>query len=97
MKTLSRRDVLRVGASAAAFPLAGSLSPAFAADKLTIGFISPITGPLGGFGQTDGFVLAAARKALANGLTIGGKAYAVEILTGTHNLIHPAPDNWPKI
>jgi|SRR5665213_103410 len=80
MQKLSRRNLLAVGVSAAALPLAGRFSPAFAADKLTIGFISPITGPLGGFGQTDGFVLAAARKALANGLTIGGKNYAVEIL-----------------
>jgi branched-chain amino acid transport system substrate-binding protein len=80
MKKLSRREVLLAGAGAAALPLSGSFSPAFAADKLTIGFISPITGPLGGFGQTDGFVLAAARKALEKGLTIGGKTYAVEIL-----------------
>lgn len=80
MKKLSRRDVLLAGAGAAALPLSGSLSPAFAADKLTIGFISPITGPLGGFGETDGFVLAAARKALEKGLSIGGKTYAVEIL-----------------
>ena len=80
MKKLNRRDVLLAGVGAATLPLSGALSPAFAADKLTIGFISPITGPLGGFGQTDGFVLAAARKALEKGLTIGGKTYAVEIL-----------------
>ncbi len=80
MKNLTRREILLVGAGAAALPLATRISPAFAADKLTIGFISPITGPLGGFGQTDGFVLAAARKALEKGLTIGGKTYAVEIL-----------------
>jgi branched-chain amino acid transport system substrate-binding protein len=80
MKKLNRRDVLLAGAGAAALPLSGAMSPVFAADKLTIGFISPITGPLGGFGQTDGFVLAEARKALEKGLTIGGKTYAVEIL-----------------
>ena len=48
MQKLSRRNLLAVGVSAAALPLAGRFSPAFAADKLTIGFISPITGPLGG-------------------------------------------------
>ena len=80
MKKLSRRDVLLAGAGAAALPLSGAFSPAFAADKLTIGFISPITGPLGGFGQTDGYVLSVVRKALEKGLTIGGKTYAVEIL-----------------
>jgi branched-chain amino acid transport system substrate-binding protein len=80
MTKLNRRDLLLAGAGAAALPLSGTFSPAFAADKITIGFISPITGPLGGFGQTDGFVLAHARKALEKGLTIGGKTYAVEIL-----------------
>jgi branched-chain amino acid transport system substrate-binding protein len=80
MKKLNRREVLLAGAGAAALPLSGTLSPAFAADKITIGFISPITGPLAGFGQTDAFVLAHARKALEKGLTIGGKTYAVEIL-----------------
>jgi branched-chain amino acid transport system substrate-binding protein len=80
MKKLNRRDLLLAGAGAAALPLSGTFSPAFAADKITIGFISPITGPLGGFGQTDGFVLAHARKALEKGLTIGGKTYEVEIL-----------------
>jgi branched-chain amino acid transport system substrate-binding protein len=57
MKKLSRREVLASGIAASALPLSGVLSPAFAANKLTIGFISPITGPLGGFGQTDGHVL----------------------------------------
>ncbi len=80
MKILNRRDVLLAGAGAAALPLSGTFSPAFAADKLTVGFISPITGPLGGFGQTDGHVLALVRKALEKGLAIGGKTYAVEIL-----------------
>jgi branched-chain amino acid transport system substrate-binding protein len=80
MTKLTRRDLLLASAGAAALPLSGTFSPAFAADKLTIGFISPITGPLGGFGQTDGFVLSVVRKALEKGLTIGGKTYAVEIL-----------------
>jgi branched-chain amino acid transport system substrate-binding protein len=78
---LSRRDLLLASATGAlSMPVLGGLSPAFAADKITIGFISPITGPLGGFGETDGHVLALARKALEKGLTIGGKTYAVEIL-----------------
>ena len=78
---LSRRDLLLASAAGAlSVPVLGSLSPAFAVDKITIGFISPITGPLGGFGETDGHVLSLARKALEKGLMIGGKTYAVEIL-----------------
>lgn len=80
--TPSRRSVLRTG-GAAALALAGSgtlfAQPADA-QKLRIGFISPRTGPLAGFGESDGYVLELARKALAGGLTIGGQKYAVEIL-----------------
>lgn len=49
-------------------------------DTIRIGFISPRTGALASFGKTDGFVLTQARKALANGMTIHGKHYKVEIL-----------------
>jgi len=56
---------------------------AFAADSenvLKIGFISPRTGPLGSFGQTDGYVLDLASKAVANGIKIGDKTYKVELI-----------------
>lgn len=51
-----------------------------AAGTLKVGFISPRSGALAGFGETDGYVLDLARKALANGLSVNGKSYAVEIL-----------------
>ncbi len=47
---------------------------------LKVGFISPRTGALAGFGETDGYVLDLARKALAPGLVLGGKRYTVELL-----------------
>lgn len=50
------------------------------ANTLKVGFISPRTGPLAGFGESDGYVLEQARKALKGGLVIGGKKYSVEIL-----------------
>ena len=68
---------------AADSPLSLGARGAFAAgaeNVLKVGFISPRTGALGGFGQTDGYVLELARKALAGGLTIGGKTYEVQIL-----------------
>ncbi|OCJ07871.1 ABC transporter substrate-binding protein [Rhizobium sp. AC44/96] len=49
-------------------------------DTIKVGFISPRTGPLAGFGQTDGYVLDLARKALAGGLQAGGKTWKVEII-----------------
>jgi len=76
---LTRRELIAATAATSA-ALALGARPAFAADTLKVGFISPRTGPLAGFGETDGYVLEVVRKALEKGLDIGGKSYAVEIL-----------------
>lgn len=77
---ISRRSLL-ITSGAAGLTLVGSHRLLAAEnDVIKVGFISPRTGPLGSFGQTDGYVLDLARKALANGLTIGGKSYRVELL-----------------
>jgi len=75
----SRRDVLSMAGAAGLTMLAPSLVAAQTGDTLKVGFISPRTGPLGSFGEGDGYVLELARKALAGGLAIGGKTYKVEI------------------
>jgi len=49
---------------------------------IKIGFISPETGQLSVFTQSNGYVLGQVRAALAKGLTIGGKKYSVEIIAG---------------
>jgi branched-chain amino acid transport system substrate-binding protein len=49
---------------------------------IKIGFISPETGELSVFTQSNGFVLSQVRAALAKGLTIGGKKYSVDIISG---------------
>jgi branched-chain amino acid transport system substrate-binding protein len=80
---LSRRDfVKQAAAGAGGLALATSMTSAFAqaGDSLKIGFVSPRTGPLGGFGEGDPYVLGLARKALAGGLTVGGKKFNVEII-----------------
>src|SRR5580693_1730695 len=79
---ISRRGLI---ASAGAAGLAAAARPygAFAAGPdatLKVGFISPRTGKLGGFGETDGYILELARKSLASGLKVGEKTYGVEIL-----------------
>ncbi len=76
---LTRRQLMAATAATGAAMTLGMRS-AHAADTLKVGFISPRTGPLAGFGETDGYVLDLARKALQNGLSIGGKTYAVEII-----------------
>jgi branched-chain amino acid transport system substrate-binding protein len=47
---------------------------------IKIGFISPETGQLSVFTQSNSYVLAQIREALKNGLTIGGKKYSVQII-----------------
>ena len=47
---------------------------------IKLGYVSPQTGPLAGFGEADAFILGGVRVALKDGLTIGGTAHPVEIL-----------------
>jgi branched-chain amino acid transport system substrate-binding protein len=78
---LSRRALL-AGAGATGLALAGGrrVFAAGAKNTLKVGFISPRTGALGGFGQTDGYVLDVVRKSLASGLAVGDKTFDVKIL-----------------
>jgi branched-chain amino acid transport system substrate-binding protein len=76
---LTRRQLM-VATSAATAAMALGVRPGFAADVIKVGFISPRTGPLGSFGETDGYVLDVVRKAIGDGIEIGGKKYMVEIL-----------------
>ena len=89
---INRRDLLkRAGVGAAGLVAGGSLAgPAWArprgaetadaASTITLGFVSPLTGPAAGFGEPDPYVLGLARKAFASGLTVGGTKYAVKIV-----------------
>jgi branched-chain amino acid transport system substrate-binding protein len=56
-------------------------SPGASGGTIKIGFVSPETGPLSVFTQSNGYVLGQIRSALAKGLTIGGKKYHVEIIS----------------
>lgn len=76
-----RKFIVTTAAAGAAIAFAGKSRIAVAAtDAIKVGFISPRTGALAGFGEGDGFVLDTARKTLANGLKVGDKTYAVTIL-----------------
>ncbi len=89
---ISRRELVkRGGAGLAGIALSGAFAEralgsidvreyADAANTLKIGFISPRTGPLAGFGEPDPYILGLARKKLAAGLTVGGKHYAVQVV-----------------
>ena len=74
---MSRRGLI-VSAGAAGLAAAARPYGAFAAGPeatLKVGFVSPRTGKLAGFGETDGYMLELARKALASGLKVGDKTY----------------------
>jgi branched-chain amino acid transport system substrate-binding protein len=51
-----------------------------AGKTIKIGYVSPRTGPLAAFGESDAYVLGAVRKALAGGVTVGDTKYQVEIV-----------------
>lgn len=78
-----RRTLLKTGVLATATSAATFGAPwvrAAGADTFKIGFVSPVTGPLAVFAEPDQFTLDQVKKAVAGGITSGGKKYAVEIV-----------------
>lgn len=74
-----RRVMLAAGAAS----LLGSTPLAFGqatGRKVKIGYVSPQTGPLAGFGEVDQFVLAGVNTAFKDGIKIAGKTHPVEII-----------------
>jgi branched-chain amino acid transport system substrate-binding protein len=53
---------------------------AFAADTIRIGYVSPQTGPLAPFGESDKWVIDQMKTVFKDGLAIGGKKYEVQII-----------------
>ncbi|SHG53510.1 branched-chain amino acid transport system substrate-binding protein [Kaistia soli DSM 19436] len=77
----NRRQLMAgIGAGGLMLATQGRAFAAGADNIIKVGFVSPRTGALSGFGQTDGYVLDLARKSLAKGLAIGGKTYEVQII-----------------
>jgi branched-chain amino acid transport system substrate-binding protein len=76
----STRRTLLKGAGAAAATLAMPWVAKAEANTIKIGFVSPMTGPLSLFGETDNYSLAKIKALLAKGLQVGGKTYQIEIL-----------------
>jgi branched-chain amino acid transport system substrate-binding protein len=69
------------GCSSALKSTTGPSSSGGKGGTIKIGFISPETGELSVFTQSNSYVLGQVRSALAKGLTIGGKKYSVEIIS----------------
>ncbi len=80
---ISRRSLLRgMGAGVAASTLAlPTYLRAQTAGKIKMAYITPATGPLGLFGETDGYTVAKIREALGGQITsANGNVYELEIL-----------------
>jgi branched-chain amino acid transport system substrate-binding protein len=79
---LSRRALVKAGLGAIAAPAVLDIIPANAQSRvIKIGHVSPRTGPLAGFGETDGFILEQVRSALSQGIAVGGRTYPVQIIS----------------
>ncbi len=76
--TTTRRRVLQGGLGIAA--LAGFPAIARADDTLRVGFVSPQSGPLGIFGEADGYVMELVQRAGGGTIEAGGKRYKLEFV-----------------
>lgn len=79
----TRRRVIKSTATVGAamsFPFISGKYAFAQARKIKIGYVAPETGPLAAFGEADKFIMGSMRDILKNGISVGGKSYAVEII-----------------
>ena len=79
----SRRDFIKKTSAAAALVAAPALLTKFARASerpIKLGYVVPLTGPLAAFTEPSDFVVKGAQKAFANGITVNGKNYPVQII-----------------
>lgn len=82
---LSRRRFVKLaGAAAAALTVPASVRSAFAQgdDVIRVGFVGSRSGPLGIFGEGDGFLVDKFNAHMADGLQVGDKRYGVQLVLG---------------
>ena len=79
---INRRNLIKTGLASAAVTSSLSFTRrAHAADGVVkIGFVSPKTGPLAAFAESDDYILAGINAAFKDGLTIDGSTYGVEVI-----------------
>lgn len=81
-KLLTRRGLIKSGAAGAALVSSlGFTRMAHAAGGvIKIGFVSPKTGPLAGFGESDDYIIEGINAVFADGIEIDGTTYGVEVI-----------------
>ena len=79
-KFVSRRTLLKSAGAMVAAPAILRGSAFAAADSFKVGLVSPLTGPLAGFGEAQDWVIGGLKDALA-GVQNNGKPVKIEIIT----------------
>ena len=82
-RNVTRRNFVATSAAAGAVAAAASHlpAPAIAQEKLIkIGYVSPQTGPLAPFGESDNFNADNFRAAMRNGLKLGTTTHPIEVI-----------------
>jgi hypothetical protein len=94
---VSRRKFVKAAAAGAgALVTAGRVGRAQSSETIKIGFITPRSGALAAFGETDAFVLDTSRKLLADGFPPAASRTRSKFWTAIHNPIRRAPASWQK-
>ena len=76
----TRRRVLGASAAALAAPVIAPRHAWARGNEIRLGWVSPTTGPVAGFGQADDYIMAGVEKAIGDGLEINGKTYSVRFI-----------------
>ncbi|MEM9012124.1 MAG: ABC transporter substrate-binding protein [Pseudomonadota bacterium] len=80
-EALSRRGMLKLGAATGAAAAAGLYAPAVHAQSrtITIGYVSPQSGPLAAFAEVDDFIINGFLEAVSGGVQAGGRSLSFEV------------------
>src|SRR3989442_9129854 len=80
-RTITRRRFIKGGAAAVAGLGALRAGPARGAEReIKIGYVSPRTGPLAGFGEAGEVILPRLEQAVKDGVAIGGQRQPIQPL-----------------
>jgi len=79
---MNRRGLIKSGLASAAVVSGLSFTRRAHAQSgvIKIGFVSPKTGPLAGFAESDEYILSGVNAAFGEGITIDGTTYGVEVI-----------------
>lgn len=79
--SFDRRKLLKSATALTATSVLSAPAIVRAANRpIKIGFVTPQTGPLAGFGEADKFILDGVRKFIGSGIRVGNRSIPIEIL-----------------